>query len=518
MLAASRKNIRFLLVLGLIALAGSWLLKISTPFGMGLTDDAVSYIAAARAILNGQGFTRIWLASGMEPIVHWPPLFPASMAAVGLFGLDPARGARVVNVLLFGANSFLLGLLGWRMTRSRLAGVALAGLFLVNSTLLRLHAFALSEPLYLFLSLLGFLALAQYLEREKTAWLVGAGIATGLAYLARYAALTLLATFVAALFVLQPGWRKRIRSILTYLGSALPWMVGWMLRNEILAGSATNRSAAWHPITAENAYRGVSKLTQFMIPIVEWWRRAALSPGLLEVLAALIAAAVLGWVLWVGLRWLFKPGSSVRPETLSFTTGLYVFSYMGALLVSISLFDAATPLNDRILSPVYVSLLILLAAFGAWLWRRDRSYVHVLVTGAAILVFLVSGAAQYRTVQALEKTAQGFASWRWRQSSVMEAIRNLPDDVMVYTNQPAAVYFWTDRPAMILPPVDMLGTQGFQQSVAQLKAEIRSGDAVLVLWNTPADDLPEHQAYVRALTTGLVTSEKSGLGDIYAAP
>jgi len=38
------------LLLGLVTATGIWLLEISTPYGLGLIDDAISYIAAARAL------------------------------------------------------------------------------------------------------------------------------------------------------------------------------------------------------------------------------------------------------------------------------------------------------------------------------------------------------------------------------------------------------------------------------------------------------------------------------------
>ena len=172
------------LILGLLTATGIWLLTISTPYGLGLIDDAISYIAASRALLAGQGFTRIWLATGLEPITHWPPAFSFSLAVISrVLNIDPYRSARILNILVFGANAGTLGLLGYKMTKfprdkgfreaplwgsPYLAGILLSTLFLSNSSFLRIHAQALSEPLYIFVSLLAFLAFSQAFSAQHS--------------------------------------------------------------------------------------------------------------------------------------------------------------------------------------------------------------------------------------------------------------------------------------------------------------------------------------------------------------
>src|SRR5262249_53231128 len=157
----------------------------ATPEGLGLSDDSIGYIAGARSMLAGHGYREAWLASD-GPVTHFPPGFPAVLALVGLSGLDPLRGARFLDALLFGLNTALLGILGWRMTKSLPAGLILATLFVVNDSLLRVHAVAMSEPLFIFLSLLAFWMFDLYFERDAHwAWLILCGVIVGAAYLTR---------------------------------------------------------------------------------------------------------------------------------------------------------------------------------------------------------------------------------------------------------------------------------------------------------------------------------------------
>ena len=533
---STRKDAVFALLLGLLTVTGTWLLHSSTPTGLGLTDDAISYISAADALLRGQGFTRIWLATGLEPVTHWPPLFSALMAATSsILEISPYRSARLINILVFGVNVGIIGFLGWKMTHSRLAGIFLSLLFFSNSTLFRLHAQALSEPHYLLISLLAFLtfyravefrprmgvnAHAKFIKPAKAdspkqptlawglipmrgKWLILAGILTGLSYLTRYAALSLLATFIVAIFILRPSWKKRFSSLAYFLAGALPVMLAWMLRNKLVGGSATNRAFEWHPVTVDNAQRGLKSFLRFSVPMPEIYSAFLESSFLLLIIPSLITFVLFLWLIPRGLKYFLKPKENTRPETLSFITTLYIFTYMGSLLISLNIFDAATPLNDRILSPVYLACLIILVYFIHWVAQQGKIPARIIAFGIATFFLGIAIVAQIRTVEDLQESAHGFASWRWRESVVLEAIRELPADISIYTNQPPAVYFWTDRPV-------------YRLWDEQPKA-LRSGDAVLAIFWPVDDESPEFQAWLDEMTDGLVTIEKSGLGYLYQA-
>jgi 4-amino-4-deoxy-L-arabinose transferase-like glycosyltransferase len=518
---SNQKTSLLLLVLGLIALAGCWMLKVSTPFGLGLSNDSIAYIAGARAILRGQGYSQIWLGSQLQPITHFPPLLSSVLALISLSGLDPLRGARLLNILLFGGNTVLLGIVGWRMTHSRVAGAMLSFLFISNSALLRVHSYILSEPLYLFISLAAFLLFAIYIKKKRTGWLVGTGCAVGLAYLTRYAGLALLATLGMALVFLQNTGRKRITSLLVFFGSACPWLLAWMIRNKILAGNITNRTIQWHPITPDNLQRGIYNFSRFFIPIEDWRRYFGRLPGFIEGILLVIGLGMFAWLVITGLKLLLKPTQIPQAETLRFTNGLYIFGYLGSLLVSLYLFDASTPLKERILSPVYVSMLILLIAVGVWVWKLHKTYWRIVV----LLVFLwISGISlftQIGVIHDLKKDGQGYASWQWNDSEIMEAIRRLPNDIMVYTNQTTAVYIWTDRSSLVLPnvidPVTLQPFSDYQQGLEKMKRDILQGKAVMVIFNSADTEDPVFQENLDEITSGLYLAQKSQGDAIYTA-
>jgi 4-amino-4-deoxy-L-arabinose transferase-like glycosyltransferase len=525
------RSIRFIsiLVLGLLAATGIFLVLRATPEGLGLSDDSIGYIAGARSMLAGNGYREAWLASN-GPVTHYPPAFSSALALAGLFGLDPLRGVRFLNASLFGLNLALLGILGWRMMKSLTAGLILAALFLVNDSLLRVHTAAMSEPLFIFLSLLAFWMFDLYFERDAHwLWLVMCGIFVGLAYLTRYAGLALLATFGLALIILHDNWRKRLTSVGILTASVLPWMAGWAIRNETLGGSATNRALVWHPITASNFDTALYNVSTFLMPVEAWRRELFKFPALFVAAVIIILGAILIWLLVKTRKYLSHPVAPDRStgatasepggkanwarEIVPFTSGLYVFGYLASILASMSFFDASTKFKPRILAPVYVSLLILLVVFGLWLWRKRRELVIVLV----LLIFGLSAAGQYTAVKELAKGGQGYASFQWYDSKTMAFLRTLPPQELIYTNQPTAVYLYTGRGAYVLPdrfdPVTAEQRPGFDRGVQEMQAQIKAGRAVLALFsgdNPPASD-------AALMSSGLYLAQKSAGDEVYTA-
>jgi len=516
-----------ILILGLLAVTGVFLVLHATPEGLGLSDDSVGYIAGARSMLAGQGYREAWLASD-GPVTHFPPAFSSVLALIGLFGLDPLRGVRFLNATLFGLNIILLGILGWRMMKSLIAGLILAALFLVNDSLLRIHAVAMSEPLFIFLSLIAFWMFDLYFERDAHwLWLIMCGIFVGSAYLTRYAGLALLATFVVALMILHDTWRKRLISAGILTASVLPWVAGWAIRNESLGGSATNRTLIWHPITASNFDTALYNVSTFLMPVEVWRRELFKTPALFVAAVILILGAILIWIVVKSKRTIFQPlpdesrggdsPSKIRGnwtrEIVAFTSGLYVFGYLGSILASMSFFDASTKFKPRILSPVYVSLLILLVVFGVWLWKKRREVVIVLV----LLIFGLSAVGQYAAVTELAKGGQGYASFQWYDSKTMAFLRTLPPKTMIYTNQPTAVYLYTGRGVYVLPdrydPVTTEQRPGFDQGVTTMQTQIKAGQAVLALFSggeTSASD-------ATIMSSGLYLAQKSTGDEVFTA-
>jgi hypothetical protein len=387
------------------------------------------------------------------------------------------------------------------MTPSLTAGLVAAALFVANGDLLQVHTAAMSEPLFIFLSLLSFWMFDLYFELPPSSvgrgisgewwWLAACGALAGMAYLTRYAGLALVATFLVAIVILRSTWRKRFTSIGIFLAGFLPFALGWALRNRLIAESATNRAFVWHPITEENIRLGVYTFSSFLIPVEEWRRSLAGLDWVLPGLIALVLGAVLVWTLLRAWKYFSKPrqasdlkrGGRESREVISFTTGLYIFAYLASIVASMTMFDAATKFRLRILAPAFVGLLILLVALGIGLRKNYRPLVVV----ALVFVLGLSVYKQSATFTHWSQGGLGYASFQWYDSQAMAYLRDLPGDVSIYTNEPAAVYLYTGRGARVLPSrYDSATAQertGFDESVAAMQDDIRQGTAVMALFD-----------------------------------
>ena len=99
----------------------------------------------------------------------------------------------------------------------------------------------------------------------------------------------------------------------------------------------------------------------------------------------------------------------------------------------------------------------------------------------------------------------------------MDYLRELPEDVRIYTDEPAAVYLYTGRGNYVLPDrydsATALPREGFEDSMVQMKNEILEGSAVLALFQ--GGEVNNEDAAL--LSEGLYLAHKSSGDEIYTA-
>lgn len=532
-------RIPYFSLLLLISLAAGFALWYATPAGLGLTNDSAAYIGGARSLLAGTGYSDVWLDSELEAVTHYPPLLSLTLSGIGLLGLDPYRGARVLHILLFAANTGLIGLLGFRMTKSQAAGIFLALLFGTNAQLLRIHAQVLSEPLFLFFSLLSFLFFHHSFNLNRSKFvtrysLLVTGFLTGLAFLTRYSGLALIATFLVAIFLFQPDWRSRFIRIAQFLAGAVPPIAAWFIRNSLVAESATNRGMQFNLIQISNIRTGLWNVADFLTPL-QAWQEWLFRSGALSAFLIIFALFLLAWLALNTWNLLFRSANqpiTQLPNPITFTTALYVFGYLGAVLFSMSFFDASTKFQHRILSPLYVSWMVLLVYFLQTLNTKNTKEkpvffrvfreIRVLVLILSIIILTLSTFSFQQSLTELrEIDGLGYASWRWRQMNVLAIIKDLPPDIAIYSNSPPAVYLVTGRASRVIPtrvnPVSGQARSGYEQSLAEMRAELLAGRAVLALFDV--SDIEDAFGEEIALQfDGLTLLEKSQGNVLYGIP
>ena len=511
----------------LLVLAGPVLVLACTRHGVAIGGDGVVYVAAARNLLHGDGLSWIGPGHDVRPLVIFGPLFPFLLSLLARLGLDPLVGARWVNAALDGINIllFLLTLL-WA---TRQVWIPLMGgvIAVLSPELLALHAGAISEPLFLALLLASLVLLTSYLERGTRWRLVAAAVAMGLAYLTRYAGLMFAAASLVALVLPGRGsWRTRLLAAGIYALLFGSFAGAWMLRNHLVLGTATSRSLSLLP----------PSLSLFVSvgDIVTYWFLPERLPLGLRLGAFLVVGVFL-----VTARIRIRGGSAATAPTdeagrrrESLFCGVLVLAivvYLGGLIASRALVVPRISIDGRILAPVnlLILLLVLTMVSGIGQAGRTRSRLTSVVVAGTFL-FAISNASRgaIRTL-VLEADGQGFSSRAWQSSPLVNALRLLPLETPIFTNEVEALYLLADRFAYRLPtgclPEDAMTAMIVAENCqtpeylvwsARMRDRIIHERAVLAIFNNYTDQR-YYAAVVPELAEGLAILSRQGDGTLY---
>lgn len=387
-------------------------------WGFGTSPDSVVYVAGARSLAAGMGFSLTSSLGDPVPIVQFPPLFSSILAMLSVLNLDPLDGATSLNAALLALNVCLSTALVYRATGVALSGFTAALLTLTAPAILATHTMIWSEPLFLFLVLLTALAVARYQETPSYASLLWVLPAAVLAPLTRYAGLAVL---LAAIFTIG---RRNLRHAAVFSLAASTGIATWLARNYSVASNATNRSLGFHPPTAD-------QLNLALQTIVEWFG------------GGLLAIAIVGLIVVTLLR---RSQNLESQANANFLLN-FAITYGLLLVLTISFADAQTPLDRRILSPLYLPLSIWSVIAITSITTRQFRLVW---SGVVVLVILSNSWVSADWLYVLSTQGFGFSSSAWRFSPTMRYLK-AHEVTPLHTNAPDPVFLLVGTPAAMLP-------------------------------------------------------------------
>ncbi len=434
----------------ILPLIGIVLLLIATaPWGIGANSDSSNYIAGARNLLKGLGYSN---ARSLSPITHWPPFFSFTLAAIGLFGIDPLEGARILNSSLFGVNILMMGLILKELTGSRTIACLGAFLTLTSQSMLTIHGWACSEPWFIFLSFTGFFLLVRYLGNGRKRLLFAASGLAGLACLDRYAGIALLPAGILTILLLhQKGFLNRTKDSLLYFAVSFFPLSLWFLRNHFVAGdSPTDRAFIVHSPSLKYFFDLFHTLSGWVlfIEFPPFLRYATLSIAFL-VLSSLVVFMIQQEVRKQSLS-LF-----IRDASFRFIASMAIFAlcYTGLHLTYQLVVNASVTADDRHFSPLFVTILL---SSLVLLNRFFVSCPNHKAFKAAILVSLIffSLSSVYTSSQflmQLSKQGNLFTTRQWKTSPTILQLKVIPPEARIYSNEPTVLYLNANRVAWRLP-------------------------------------------------------------------
>ena len=162
--------------------------------------------------------------------------------------------------------------------------------------------------------------------------------------------------------------------------------------------------------------------------------------------------------------------------------------YLIGLIISISFFDANTPLDNRILSPCLVLSYVASFSYLASVLKSTGKprIIFASIYFVWILYFLINLPALIEWTYGAHTAGIYYASKEWRNSQSIQYVNEIPDAVKIYSNAPDAIYLITGRLVYSIPPkIDLMSkktNQSFFQEMTILKEDIQSKKGYLILF------------------------------------
>jgi hypothetical protein len=459
-------------------------LWITRPPGPGLDPDAMSYLGAAESFAESSTLripVGMWDSpDGTEALGHFPPGFSIVLAGPVALGVEPVQAARVLEAVSAAAAA---GMVVWMaLAVGGPAAAALAGILLFVTPGFALdHLRVLSEPLFLALAALTLLLMWRAPDRPLAHGLVAAA-----ASVVRYAGASL--GGAAALWALsRPGTlRRRLWSATLAIGPTVVVQVAWALRTR--AEAAQVRTFGLKSGLGSTLHEGWDTLTAWLSPGVE-------QPVFRAVLALAVFVLVAA-VLWNAAR---------RERTFFAATGLAAACYAGLVLLSRLFADERIPLDERLLSPLFLFVSLGVASAAGMLWSEGRQTVR---STGALLLALWLGASAWRTgvtVQEAREGGWGYAGTDWRQSDLVRWLRSEGAGYALFSDNPADVWFATGRRSWKLP--DTLAPD----SVSAFAAALRRRHGVVIGFASPLEEMARPDSLAARLGLGELARFEGGV-------
>lgn len=319
----------------------------TSKYGVGISPDSIHYIFAARSILSDHSI----LAFGGSPLIAWPPLYPASLAGLGLMGIEPLTGARYMNAAVFGLTVFSSGLLFRNYIRSWPLVILGIVLMLISWALFRVSIMAWTESLFLLLTIWFVIYLSKFLTNQRLVFLLTITVLAALALMQRYIGITLVLSGVISI-VLIYGKSVRYRfGCVAFFGavSTIP-VTMWLARNYWLTSSLTGGRTSSSTSLSDNVGQVLGVLSSWIVPV----QYLPPTPPT-AILMALSLAALAGLV---GLAFKARLGRFAKRQEISLAPpAIFVVVYT-LFLITATTIIAFTQIDDRYMSTIYVFVVL----------------------------------------------------------------------------------------------------------------------------------------------------------------
>ncbi len=430
----------------LAALIGFFLIQFFAKHsGIGVSPDSVTYIAATRHMLAGNGFKSF----DFSPVVDFPFAYPFFLTIISFFTrLDPVQFGAILNGFLFGVLLYICGgiMNGFQKPSTWYKRILLLCIVL-SPALQEVYSMIWSETLFLLLILLFIVSITRYLGQSALRWLMVSAVVCALVCLTRYAGIFLWLTGCSIIFFNNKmHWRKRIAHCFIFGSISIILLLVNILRNLWTTGLATG--------IRPKSDAGLVKIMEYFGGVLCDWLLINRSSGLSVLLTF---AVLLIFAVSVFLNKARNNGAAFE-----YVIALTGFIYCGFMLFTYSI-TRYEQFTSRLLSPVYIPLLwILSCRIPGFL--SQTSYRLKWIIGIPVFLFAawflnVQLASDWEFYDGVKDAGiPGYREDPFTNSEIVQFLKTnksvFDPRFPVYSNAGDAVYFVNGLPALQLPFLD----------------------------------------------------------------
>lgn len=384
-------------------------------FGLGITNDSVNYLSAAQSLPDA-----LMKADG-TPYTEWPPLFPILLSLGNILNLNLVFFAALFHgIVLISTNLISFYLLKTNLRSKSI--LAFSSILLIFSTpILQMHVMLWSEPFFILLILLNIIALKHYLSTLHLKYfilLIALGI---LMYLQRKTGIVFIASTAVLLFLFSKQKKSGLLFSLLYLIICSVPIYIWYQRRYEIAGKILGE-AKFEP---ESFFTNIKQFTHTF--------STYFFPSTIPLTFRIILLTIL--VLISGAFILRSPKiKNILINNLYVKLCFYfILFYYTSLLLFLIYIQINDEIDDRILAPAYLPLILLGIFLIDSFYASKSSYILLLILGCWLLYPIV------RTVHHLHRWntvgTGGYNSLSWSENKIVSYyIGSKNDKDTLFTN------------------------------------------------------------------------------------
>ncbi len=432
------------IVFVLVVLA-AYLLNYDMRFGPWAFSDSAEYIISARNLVEGNGLGIHAPNGNFMPLSLHPPFYSIILAPFAALDVDIFVVIKWLNILLFTGSLFLLTYGGYQITKSTLFSLSIGLIFLVSPAMLNNFNGAMTESLFIFLSIGNIIFLNLFIKK-KSKWFFWLAVFTAsFAVLTRYIGFaSILTGFLFLFFFTDSTWKKRfIIAFLYSILAGIPLLI-WFVYLGGDSGAMASRSfdlgKGFIEAFTVNRIALTEVLARWLPFRITWfpsWKSKIFTIYSTFLITALLLVLIIS-------RWKEKDKSYANSLFLLLSAGFYCVSYFSFLIISY--FSSLPPdLNERMFSPLLIFIYILI--FGSLFFvikTFKLSQVLNLIPIALLLIISISYWQQTRSI-ALDRhnVEYSYSSPTWKNSDVISEIKNTSRKTTLYSNHPVGILLHT---------------------------------------------------------------------------